>query len=298
MSGGMPKTIARTDDRNGRRVILIAEVCKDHSRWKGRTFYPVAGTEKMYARVNVDSPHFYYASERAGGGGGEGEGIVHELAKLVICETRELRIRFKDAAPLHLRFSEVQPEVPFQSGNVTYRIDLVGTLSEPAELVRRWGRELFIEILVCHKTEVHKVKALRREGRATIEVKVHDDWKDEAQAASSEADVNRIKAGIRSRFQRPLRAWRLHNPNWMEEGAAKDPYLPQRVSPVPPPLPLRPAPPAPRAAELRRLDPAPSRGQAPPAPHEPVDQPAIPPREPPRAGLLAKAVAWVRARRR
>jgi hypothetical protein len=291
----MVKAIARTDDRDNRRLISIMEVSENHDRWRGRTFYPVVGTEPMYARVNVATPHFYYASEKAGSGGGEGEGIVHELAKLVISETRELRIHFKDKILLHLRFSDVQAEVPFEHRKVTYRIDLVGTLVAPADLVQRWGTELFIEILVAHKTEEHKVKALRRGGRTTIEVKVHDDWKVNDRALLTEAELEGIKAGIQSRFQRSVFAWYLHNPNWREEAAARDPAPPHPVLPVAPKP--APPPPPPPAVESWPSSPCPEQEQALPIPPQSVDQPVPEPRKLLKRGLFAEVIAWVRGLR-
>lgn len=175
------KELARVDKPHTGRLISISEVVERKQRygnaWQSPVFFPPVGIRQLSAVTeNVPRPFFRVIpikgekQERLAGG----EGIAHELAKIVLAETKSLTLQLPEGKR-DLRFRDIRAEVPVSSDGTRYYLDLVGDFDTPLDLAHPWSNRLVIEICDQHPTRGKKVVDLRRNiNWAAIEIKLPD----------------------------------------------------------------------------------------------------------------------------
>lgn len=153
---------------------------------------------------------------------GGGEGVVHELAKLHLAATKQLRLSVDERVPgepvtcFGFNFDTVEIEFPVHVGETTYWVDLLATLPPESPLAARFGQQIAIEVRDQHAVEFEKREDLRSADLTTIEIqlsqKMHLTFEE---AANRELLADR-RRWLGNLFAKPVRGIFLHRRDYID----------------------------------------------------------------------------------
>ncbi|MEI2264864.1 hypothetical protein [Erwinia sp. CGal63] len=169
----------RSEKVNKERLYFIWEALKirdkDPGAFSQLTFMSTQSNKKKRAElVPVKKGFFRYKSDSGAADktlNPDHDSFSHEMAIAVLAEMKTINFQSYSQA-FAITFDELKKDdlkIRFEDGSVYYP-DLTGFFSEPADLARKWGGKVALEVKVTHACEPAKIKAFRDHNIPIIEI--------------------------------------------------------------------------------------------------------------------------------